>query len=54
MPRQSLGLSDAAEEALGYEQYQRLFARGAAMSYEEVLEFAPDHVQQAVEVTTTS
>jgi hypothetical protein len=43
----------AAREALGDEHYQRLFASGAAMSYEEVLEFALDHVHQALEVTTT-
>jgi hypothetical protein len=43
----------SAREALGDEQYQRLFARGAAMSYEEVLEFALDQVHQALEVTST-
>jgi len=42
---------DAASDALGEEQYQRLFARGAAMSYEEVLEFALEHVNEALEVT---
>ena len=44
----------AAREALGDEQYQRLFARGAAMPYEELLEFALNQVHEALEETTTS
>jgi predicted ATPase len=45
---------DAARDALGDQEYQRLFAEGAAMSYEEVLEFALNHVNNALEATTNS
>jgi tetratricopeptide (TPR) repeat protein len=35
----------AAREVLGDEQYQRMFDRGAAMSYDEVVEFSLDEVR---------
>ena len=38
---------EAAREALGVEQYQFLSDRGAAMSYDEVLEFAVELVRPA-------
>jgi hypothetical protein len=37
-----------ARASLGDEQCQRLVARGEAMSYEEVVEFALDHVRRAM------
>ena len=41
-----------AREALGDEQYQRMFDRGASMSYEEVVEFALNDVHRARAETT--
>jgi hypothetical protein len=43
-----------AREALRDEEYQRLFARGASMSYEEVVEFALDNVHRALAETTAA
>jgi predicted ATPase len=43
-----------AREALGDEQYQRMFARGASMSYEEVVEFALDNLHRAMTETTNA
>jgi predicted ATPase/class 3 adenylate cyclase len=37
-----------AREALGDEQYQRLVAQGAPMSYEEVVEFALEELRRAI------
>jgi predicted ATPase/class 3 adenylate cyclase len=45
---------DAARNALGDQEYQRLFAQGAAMSYEAVLEFALNHVNNELEATADS
>jgi predicted ATPase/class 3 adenylate cyclase len=42
----------AARAQLGADQYQHLFARGAAMSYEEVLEFALEDVHRALAEAT--
>ena len=44
----------AAHEGLGDEQYQRMFDRGASMSYEEVITFALDNVQRAMAETTNA
>lgn len=38
----------SARQALGDEEYQRLVARGEAMSYEEVVEFVLDNVRRAM------
>jgi hypothetical protein len=42
----------ATRDTLGAEHYQRLFGRGASMSYEEVVEFALDNVHRAMAETT--
>ena len=42
----------AVHEALGDEQYQRMFARGAAMSYEEIVDFALAEVRRAIDEAT--
>ncbi|HXY91114.1 MAG TPA: adenylate/guanylate cyclase domain-containing protein [Acidimicrobiia bacterium] len=39
---------DAARRVLGHEQYQRSYAHGASISYEEVVEFALDNVRRAL------
>ena len=44
----------SAREGLGDEEYQRMFDRGASMSYEEVIKFALDNVQRAIAETTNA
>ena len=49
-----VALRSSAREGLGEEEYQRMFDRGASMSYEEVSNFALDRVQRAIAETTNA